>query len=98
MFGGDLANKLGSRVEVLIVVNVELLLFSGNHFLGDVGVGALESQHDGLGEVMLLVGLNDGSSESVTSQDTTEDVNEDGLDLSVFVQQLHSNNESVTLS
>lgn len=94
----NLAHELSRRVKVFVVVDVELLLLALDHLFGDVAVGALQTQNHGLGELVLLVSLDDRSSESVAAQDASENVNEDRLHFSVVVQQLQSHHESLALS
>lgn len=95
-FAGNFADKLGSWVKVFIIVNVKFFLFASNHLLGNVRVSSLETENNWFREGVLLVSFNDWSSKSVTSQNTTENVNKDGLDFWIFVQQLHGNNQSLT--
>ena len=94
----NLADHLCGAVEVLIVVDVQILFFARNHALGDVGIGALEAQHGRLGERVLLVSLDDACGEVVATEDSAEDVDEDGLNFGVVVQKFESLGELFTLS
>ena len=86
----DLADLLGRAVEVLVVEDIEFFFLAGDHIFGDVRVGTLEAQHHRFLEGVLLVGLDDRSGKVVASQDSAKDVDEDGFDLWVFVEELES--------
>ena len=83
-----MADLLGSAIKVLVVEDVEFLFFSRDHFLGDVRVGTLEAQHHRFVEGVLLVGFDDRGSKVIASQDSAKDVDEDGFDLWVIVEEL----------
>ena len=53
------ADLLCSAVEVLIVEDVEVFFLTGDHLLGDVRVGALETENHRLSEGVLLVSSDD---------------------------------------
>jgi len=93
----DLADLLSGAIEVFVVEDVQLLLFAGDHLLGDVGVGALQAQNHRLFERVLLVGTDDGGGEVVASEDSTEDVHKDSFDLGVVVEELEGLGQCITL-
>lgn len=93
----DLADLLSGAIEVFVVEDVQLLLFAGDHLLGDVGVGALQAQNHRLVERVLLVGADDGGGEVVASEDSTEDVHKDSFDLGVVVEELEGLGQCITL-
>ena len=50
----NLANFLSCRVEILFIVDAQILLLTLKHFLGDIGVGSLETKDNRLLEANLL--------------------------------------------
>ena len=88
---------LCSAIEVFVVVNVEVLLFPGDHLLGNVRVSAFEAQDHRFVEGVQLVGLDDGGGEVVATKDATEDVDKDGFDFWVIVEKLESLGQLLTL-
>jgi len=88
---------LSGAVEVFVVVDAELFLFALDHGLGDIGVGASETEDHLLVEVVFLVRVDDRFGEAVAAQDTSEDVYENGLHLFVVVEESESFFESFTL-
>ena len=90
LLANNFADLLGSAIKVLIVKDIEFFLLTGDHLLGDIGVGALEAEDHRLGERVLLVGLDDRASEVVTTKDTTENVHKDGFYFGIFVEEFES--------
>lgn len=86
-----------SAIEVFVVENVEILLFSSDHLLGNVRVGAFEAQDHRFVEGVQLVGLDNGSGEMVAAKDATKDVDKDGFDFWVVVEELESLGQLLTL-
>lgn len=93
----NFADLLGSRVEVFLVVNVQVLLFASDHLLGDVRVGSLKAEDHRFVEGVFLVGLDDGCGKVIAAENTAEDVDEDSFDLGVFVKKLEGLGELLTL-
>ena len=85
--GDDTTDLLRSIVKVLVVIYTEILLLSGNHLLCDIRVCSLEAQDDWLGELVLIVSSNDRTGQCVTSEDSSEDVDENCLDFSIVIKK-----------
>lgn len=92
-----LAHLLSCTVKVFIVEDAEVLLLARDHLLRLLTVGSLQSQHHWLGEFVLLVRLDNGRSQVVTSEDASENVDEDSLHLIVIVEQLQCLRQLVAL-
>ena len=90
-------NLLCGAIEVFVIEDSELILLTCDHALGNVGVGSLEAQDHRFVEAILLVACNDGLGELVASEDSTEDVHEDGFHFGVVVKELEGLGELVTL-
>ena len=82
------ANFLGSCVEIFFVVDTEGVLFAFKHTFGNISIGSLKSENDWLGETNLLSGIDDGLSEDIALQNTSEDIDEYSFDIIVLVQNL----------
>jgi len=98
LLSDDLTYLLSRAIEVLIIVDAHILLITGNHLLGNVRLGALEPEYDRFVKLENLVGFDDRCREAVASQDTTKDVDEDGLHLGVVLQNLQRLDQSGALS
>jgi hypothetical protein len=74
-------------IKITFIEDVKLLFFASDHFTGNIAVSALEAQNHRLGELVLLVGFNNGSSKMVATQNTTENINKDGLNLVISIKK-----------
>lgn len=84
---GNLAYLLGSTVEILVVVDAELLLLALDELLGLLGVRALQAQHNGLGKLVSLVGLDNRLGKTVAAEDASKDIDKNGLHIRIIIQQ-----------
>ena len=94
----DSADLLSSAVEIFVVIDTELFLLASDQSLRNVRVRSLKAQYHWLCELVLLICCDKRLGQFVASEDSTEDIDEDGLDFDIIIKEFKCFSELITFS
>ena len=94
----DSADLLSSAVEIFVVIDTELFLLASDQSLRNVRVRSLKAQYHWLCELVLLICCDKRLGQFVASEDSTEDIDEDGLDFDIIIKEFKCFSKLITFS